>query len=339
MHDYIVYHTDIASSTFGDYPIERKILAGIDAELRFIESGKTAEELCTLLTDADAVIVSKAPITAAVLDSMPKCKAVVRYGVGVDTLDLDTAAQRGVVCAHVPDFCAEEVSNHALMLMLAVVKKVVLLDRWVREGSWRPKPLSPMLHLHGQTLGLVACGNIAQVFARKARALHMRVIAYDPYLDPERGETLGIALMPSLEALLAQSDIVSVHAPLTPETHHLINADTLKKMKRSAYLLNTARGPVIDEQALIAALQNGRIAGAGLDVFEQEPLAADSPLTSMDNVVLTPHSASYSDYAFQLLSRRVAESVVDVLEGYWPRFVANPAVREKVHLKPVRRVD
>ena len=339
MHDYIVYHTDVAHSTFGDYPIERKILAGIDADLRFIEPGKSAAELCTLMADADAIIVSKAPITAAVLDSLPKCKAVVRYGVGLDTLDLDAAAERGIVCAHVPDFCAEEVSNHALMLMLAVAKKVVLLDRWVRDGSWRPQPLSPMPHLHGQTLGLIACGNIAQAFARKARALHMRVIAYDPYLDPARGDALGITLMSSLEELLKQSDIVSIHAPLTPETRHMINAETLKKMKRSAYLLNTARGPVVEEEALILALQSGRIAGAGLDVFENEPLSADNPLTRLDNVVLTPHSASYSDYAFQLLSRRVAESVIDILEGYWPRFVANPAVREKVHLQPVRRAD
>ena len=339
MSKYTVYHTDIATSTFGDYPIEREILTRGGAELRLIQPHKTADELCTLMADADAIIVSKAPITAAVLDSMPNCKVVVRYGVGLDTLDLDAAAERGVICAHVPDFCAEEVSNHALMLMLAAVKKVVLLDRWVRDGSWRPRSFTPMQHLHGQTLGLIACGNIGRAFARKAQALNMQVLAYDPYCDPAQAQTLGIRLLSNLNELLAQSDIVSVHAPLTGETRHMINAEALAAMKPSAYLLNTARGPIVDQQALIAALQSGQIAGAGLDVFEQEPLPADSPLTSMENVVLTPHSASYSDYAFQLLSRRVAESVIDVLEGYWPRFVANPAVREKVQLKPVRSVD
>ena len=336
MPDYIVYHTDCATSTFGDYPIEREVLSHIGAELRLIPPGKTAAELCTLMNDADAIIVSKAPITGAVLDSMPKCKVVVRYGVGLDTLDLGAAAERGVICAHVPDFCAEEVSNHALMLMLAVAKKTIMLDGWVRDGSWRPRSLAPMVHLHGQTLGLIACGNIAQAFARKAQALQMQVLAYDPYLDPARAAALNIALVSSLDELLVQSDVVSIHAPLTPETRHLINAATLAQMKPSAYLLNTARGLIVDEQALIAALQKGQIAGAGLDVFEQEPLPADSPLTGMDNVVLTPHSASFSDYAFQLLSRRVAESVVDVLEGYWPRFVANPAVRDKVQLQAVR---
>jgi D-3-phosphoglycerate dehydrogenase len=339
MSNYTVYHTDIATSTFGDYPIERDVLAQIGAELRLIEPNKTADELCGLLHDADAIIVSKAPITAAVLDSMPNCKVVVRYGVGLDTLDLDAAAERGIICAHVPDFCAEEVSNHALMLMLAVVKKTVVLDRWVREGLWRPQPLSPMQHLHGQTLGLIACGNIARAFARKAQALGMQVLAYDPYADLAQLDALGIKLVTELDELLAQSDIVSVHAPLTAETHHLINAQALAKMQDSAYLLNTARGPVVDEVALIDALQTGQIAGAGLDVFEREPLPADSPLTSMDNVVLTPHSASYSDYAFRLLSRRVAESVVDVLQGHWPRFVANPAVRTQLQLKPVRSTN
>ncbi len=339
MATYRVYHSDANPGVFGDYPIEREQLQRVDAALELIEAKKSAEELATLMTDAQAVIVGSAPITAEVLASMPECKVVVRYGVGLDTLDLDAATEHGVICAHVPDFCMEEVANHGLLLMLAAAKKIVPLDRAVRDGTWRAGPLSPMAHLHGQTLGLVACGNIAQAMAKRGHALSMRVIGFDPYIAPETAKAAGIELVPSLEALLGESDVVSVHAPLTEQTRHLIGAGALAQMKRSAFLVNTSRGPTVDEEALIEALREGRIAGAGLDVFEREPLSGDSPLTEMDNVVLTPHSASYSDFAFRLLSRRVGESVVDVLSGHWPRFVANPQIREKLKLEPTLHPD
>lgn len=338
MAKHTVYHSD-SSPLFGDYSIEREQLARIDTELRLIGAGKSADELTTLMTDAEAVIVGAAPITAAVLDSMPGCKVVVRYGVGLDTLDLDAATERNVVCAHVPDFCMEEVANHALMLMLAVVKKLVPLDRAVRDGTWRPGPLSPMMHLHGQTLGLVACGNIAQAMAKRGHALSMHVIGFDPYVDRALASAAGIELVDSLDELLSRSDVVSVHAPHTPQTHHMIDAGALSRMKRGACLVNTSRGPTVDEAALIQALGDQKIAGAGLDVFEKEPLSGDSPLTAMDNVVLMPHSASYSDAAFQLLSRRVGESVVDVLSGHWPRFVANKGVMDKLSLEPTLHPD
>jgi D-3-phosphoglycerate dehydrogenase len=338
MAKYSVDHSDISPPTFGDYPIEHEMLTRFGAELRLLEGKKSPAELAALLSDADAIMVSSAPITAEVLDAMPRCKVVARYGVGVDTLDLEAAAERNIVCAHVPDFCAEEVSNHALMLMLAAVKKIIVLDGWVRSGGWRSGALGPMQHLHGQTVGLVACGNIGRAFARKVAALRMRVIGYDPYLDPALAGAAGIELV-SLDDLLTQSDIVSVHAPLTDETRHIIDAAALAKMKPAAFLINTSRGPTVDEAALITALQNRQIAGAGLDVFEHEPLAADSALTKFDNVVLAPHSASYSDYAFQLLSRRVAESVIDVLSGHWPRFVANKSVLNKLTLQPTLHRD
>lgn len=339
MATYRVYHSDANPGVFADYPIERQQLRRVDAELELIGANKSAEELATLMTDAHAVIVGSAPITDEVLASMPQCKVVARYGVGLDTLDLDAATEHGVVCAHVPDFCMEEVANHALLLLLSAVKKVVPLDRAVRDGTWRAGSLSPMAHLHGQTLGLVACGNIAQAMAKRARALSMRVIGFDPYVSAEAVETAGIELVPTLEVLLHEADVVSVHAPLTEQTRHIIDAAAFAQMKPSAFLVNTSRGPTVDEEALIEALREGRIAGAGLDVFEHEPLPGDSPLTEMDNVVLTPHSASYSDFAFQLLSRRVGESVVDVLSGHWPRFVANPAIRERLELKPTSHPD
>ena len=333
MARFTVYHSDVSDQLEG-LQREREFLSEIDADLRVIEPGKSPQELAPLLGDADAVLVVSAPITAEVLDAMPKCRVVVRYGVGVDTLDLEAATKRGVICAHVPDFCQEEVANHALLLMLAVVRKLVPLDTAIRAGDWRRGSFAPMQQLHGQTLGLVGCGHIARAFAKRAQALSMQIIGYDPYLDVSLAEAAGITLRPSLETVLEDSDVVSIHTPLTPETHHLLDAAALGRMKPSAYLVNTSRGPVIEEVALVEALRQGVIAGAGLDVFEQEPLVADSPLRGLEGVVLTPHSASYSDYAFALLARRVAQSAMHVLTGHWPRFVANAGVREKLDLLP-----
>lgn len=334
MAQYVVYHTD-PLEVHGDCPIERAVLAEIDAELRLLEPGMTSGQLAEVLPEADAVLVTRAPINAQVMAALSNCKVVVRYGVGVDTLDLEAATEHGIVCAHVPDFCMEEVANHALMHMLAAVRKLIPQDRTVRQGGWRGGlTLQPMLHLYGQTLGLVACGNIAQALAKRAQALSMRVIGYDPYIDPAVAVAHGIELVGSLEDLLAQSDVVSLHTPATPETRQMINAERLAQMKPTAYLVNTARGSIVDQPALIDALQRGVIAGAGLDVFDEEPWESDSPLRTMDNVVLTPHSASYSDASFERLSQRVAQSVVHVLSGQWPRFVANKGILDQLDLAP-----
>ena len=338
MARFTVYHSD-ASPQFGDFAIERQVLARVDAELRLVQRGPSGAELARRLHDAHALLVGGAGITAEILDAMPNCRVVVRYGVGVDTLDLDAATERAIVCAHVPDFCVDEVANHALLMMLALVKRLIPLHRTLREGDWRRGSLAPMQQLHGQTLGLVACGRIARAFAVRARTLSMRVIGFDPYLGPAVAQEAGIELVPSLHDLLHQADVVSIHTPLTAETRRLIDAPALAAMKPTAYLINTSRGPAVDEAALIACLASGGIAGAGLDVFETEPLSASSPLRSLDNVVLTPHSASYSDHAFRLLSRRVAESAADVLTGHWPRFVANPAVRDRLDLRPSAHPD
>ena len=332
MAKYVVYHAD-PLEVLGDAPIERAALAEIDAELRMLEPGMSPGELAEALPEADAVLVTRAPINATVMAALRNCKVVVRYGVGVDTLDLEAATEHGIVCAHVPDFCMEEVANHALMHMLAAVRKLIPQDRAVREGGWRDGlTLQPMLQLYGQTVGLVACGNIGQAFAKRAQALSMRVIAYDPYIDPSVPAALGIELIESLEDLLRQSDVVSLHTPATPETRQMINAERLSQMKPTAYLVNTARGSIVDQPALIDALERGVIAGAGLDVFEEEPWVSDSPLRTMDNVVHTPHSASYSDASYERLSTRVGQSVVHVLTGHWPRFVANKGILEQLDL-------
>ena len=336
MSQYRVYHSDVRKDP-NAHGIEREQLARIDADLVFIPRGKGARELAQLMTNADAIIVAQAPITRQVLTSMPNCKAVVRYGVGVDTLDLEAATECGVVCAHAPDFCLEEVANHTLMLLLAAAKRLPVLDRSIRSKGWLPNPMGPVPHFHGQTMGLIACGNIARAFAQRCRALSLKVLGHDPYLDDGTAREAGIKLV-DLDDLLARSDFISVHLPLTEKTRHMVNADVLAKMKSTAILINTSRGPVVDEVALIDALEKGVIAGAGLDVFEVEPLP-HSPLTTMDNVVLTPHVASTSDFAQELIARRVGESVVDVLSGHWPRFVANKGILDRLDLKPTLHPD
>ena len=302
----------------------------------------TAEDedgLIANLRQADVVLVSAAQITRRVLESLPRCRAVVRYGIGVDNVDLQAATDCGIVVAHVLEFCTEEVSNHALALLLALARRLLPLHRDATAGSWRQPQAWTLAPVHGQTLGVVGFGNIGRAVARKARPFGLRLLAHDPYGDPKAADELGATLVP-LPELLRESDYVSLHAPLTPETRHLIGAAELAAMKPTAVLINTARGPVVDEAALVEALTSGRIAGAGLDVFEEEPMAADNPLCRLAErlpagrqVVLTPHVASVSPEAMRQLREEVGRAAADVLRGRWPKYVANPGVRPRVPLE------
>ncbi len=319
---FTVVHAD-AFEPPGTYDIERAVVQAAGGTLVLSRAADQAE-LIANLADADAVLVSSAAITSDVAAAL-RAEVVVRYGVGLDTLDIAALTRAGIVVAHLPDFCQPEVANHVFALLLACVKKVVPLDRAVRSGVWRPGPLAPMPHLTGQTLGLVGYGNIARAVARRAVGFDLEVLAWDPYVTDFSDATR----VDALSELLGRADFVSLHTPLTAETHHLMNAETLSLMRPGAYLINTSRGPVVSEEALVAALRTGRLAGAGLDVFETEPLPRTSPLVELDNVVLLPHSASYSDRAFAELRRRVAEAAVDVcVRRRWPQFVPNRAELE-----------
>lgn len=319
---FTVVHAD-AFDPPGAYDIERAVVQAAGGTL-LLSRAADQTELIANLAGADAVLVTSAAITSDVAAAL-RAKVVVRYGVGLDTLDIPALTRAGVVVAHLPDFCQPEVANHAFALLLACAKRLVPLDRAVRSGAWRPGPLAPMPHLTGQTLGLVGYGNIARAVARRAVGFDLDVLAWDPYAT----DFSGAARVDTLSELLRRADFVSLHTPLTAETRHLINADTLNQMRPGAYLINTSRGAVVSEEALVAALRAGRLAGAGLDVFETEPLPRTSPLVELDNVVLLPHSASYSDRAFADLRRRVAEAAVDVcVRGRWPQFVPNRAELE-----------
>jgi len=290
---------------------EREGLAEFAGDLISYGSLNTPEKLIDACRDADA------------------CLVPVRYGVGYDTIDGDAASQHNILVVNIPDFCMPEVANHALALLLDCAKKISRLDRWMRTGGWqggRAPFLSPMGPIHGETVGLVGFGQIARTFHRRVAALDMKVLAYDPFVSQELAASLNVELV-SLEELLRRSDYVSIHVPLMAATKGLINAEKLALMKPSAYLINTSRGPVVDETALIAALQDGQIAGAGLDVFEHEPLSNDSPLLRMENVTVTPHTASYADETFRIMFRRVGEEAALTLRGQMPNTPVNGTIK------------
>ena len=293
----------------------------------------TEDDIIKAATEADVIITRYAPMTRRVMAALPKCKAIVRYGIGYDTIDVDAATDNNILVINIPDFCLEEVSNHVIMLLLACAKRLLLFDTLTKQGRWDEwrRIQLPMVSIYEQTLGLVGCGKIGQMIARKARCFDLRILAYDPYLDKSLIKELGITLV-SLPELLKESDFVSVNTPSTRETWHLIGEKEFKQMKPTAYFINTARGSIVDEPALIKALQKKWIAGAGLDVFEHEPIDPDNPLLKMDNVFVTPHIASYSDAAFKRLRTSVGQEAARVLKGQWPRNVVNRSVKPKVNL-------
>ena len=314
----------ITDCDHGDVDPERAVLDGHDVELRVLAC-RTPEEVAAQAGDADVLINQYVPITAEALDALPRCRLVVRYGVGVDNVDVEAAAARGVWVANVPDYGRDEVADHTLALALAVLRGVVALDRSVREGTWDLEAARPLRRLSTLTYGVVGCGAIGTVVAGRAAGLGMRVLGYDV---PQVRSAPPIERVP-LEALLSSSDVVSLHAALTPGTHHLIGAAALGRMRPSAFLVNTARGGLVDAAALLAALDAGELAGAALDVLEGEP--PDDlgwRLARHPKVVMTPHAAWYSEEAFHTLKTEVAREALRVLEGGRPRSPVNaPAAR------------
>jgi D-3-phosphoglycerate dehydrogenase len=286
----------------------------------------TEDEVIALARDADGLIVQYAPITRRVLGELRRCRVVARYGIGVDNVDVPAATERGVWVTNVPGFCAIELAEHALAMVLAFARRLKRLDRSVRAGTWETIGLMrPTRRLTELTLGLVGFGRVGREVAARARAFGLTVIATAPRTTAEEMAAHGVQKA-SLDELLVRSDFVSLHLPLTPETRHLIDARRLAMMKPTAFLINTSRGAIVDEPALVAALQAGRLAGAGLDVLEREPPAPDNPLLAMENVIITPHAAYYSDDSLAYLQSAVAEEVARVLRGERPRSPVNPEV-------------
>jgi D-3-phosphoglycerate dehydrogenase / 2-oxoglutarate reductase len=314
--------------------LDEQTIAAAGGVVRCERAGDQNERI-RIAQDAEVLVVSSAPITREFLVALPGLKGVTRLGVGVDSVDLQAATDLGVVVTNAAGFCLEEVAEHTVGLILTMVRKITLADRMTRRGEWVPgvqAKMLPIRRLSGQTLGMVGFGQIAQTLAGKARALGLEVIASDPYVAPKSAERKGVRLAP-LEELLSQADIVSLHVPLTAETRHLINRETLALMKPTAILINTARGPVVDSAALEQALAAGRLAGAGLDVLEQEPPKLPHPLLKFDNVVVACHYGSCSLEAYANLRQTVSKQAADILRGNFPKNIVNPQVKNQPHCR------
>ena len=302
---------------------EYEVAAANGVEL--VESPSASlDDIVAAAKDADAIVVQYVKITADLMDRLPNLKAIGRYGVGVDTIDVPAATQRGIAVCSVPDYGTEAVSDHAIGLALAVARGIPRLDRGVRAGSADFVPIKPLYGFAGRTFGVLGLGLIGSATARKALGLGYEVIAHDTALEPGT-EKDGITIV-SFEELLERSDILSLHVPLTEENHHVIGAAELAKLGPLTIVVNTSRGGVMDTEALVDALDRGAIYGAGLDVHEQEPLPAEHALTRFDNVVLTPHTAWYTEESYFDLKRRVVENVARVVNGQQPRNILNPEV-------------
>jgi D-3-phosphoglycerate dehydrogenase len=314
----------VVSLGYESYDTEREILREAGAELVLAPRDCLSEdEVIAAARGADAILVREAPVSARVIDALARCRAIVRYGVGVDNIDLEHARKRKIYVANVPGYGTEEVSDHAAALLLACIRNLRVRDANLRQGRFETDIRESIFRTTGKTLGLVGYGRIGRALHRKWKGfLPQRVLVFDPHATPEAIREGGAEAV-ELDTLLAQSDYVSLHAPLTSQTRHLINAAALAKMKPNAIIVNTARGELIDEKALAAALAGGRIAAAGLDVFEQEPPAPDHPLLRQPNVVLSGHVGWYSKDAVQELQTRGAQEIVRVLSGGLPQCWVN----------------
>jgi D-3-phosphoglycerate dehydrogenase len=318
----LVVHID---SKVSPLILEREALRGIDCEILSV-AVQSEGEIIEAIKDADVVLNDHSPVTRAMAAQLTRCRLVVRYGHGYDTVDLDACTERGIIVANIAGSTSEEVSNHALALLMACARDLKRLDRAATSGRWgEVYSRSLGRRIWGETVGVVGFGWIGRAFARKCRALGMNVLAHDPWVGEWLAIEYGVQFV-DLDTLLRGSDYVSLHIPHSKSSHHLINERSLSLMKPTAYLINTARGPVVDEAALTRALRLGRIAGAGLDVFEKEPVAADSPLLKMDNVIVTPHIAGSSEPGWEAIRRRAGEEAARVLRGERPQVVVNPEV-------------
>lgn len=329
MSELKVYVTDYEYASLAE---EEREIAQIGAKL-VPQQCKTEGDVIRNCHDAAGLLDQYAPITRKVIESLPNLKVVARYGVGVNTIDVEAATDNGICVLNVPDYCVDEVSNHAFTLMLACLRKLTVLNDQVQSLGWDYKISKPIYRLKGKTLGLLGFGRIPRDLANKAMAFGLELLIYDPFLKQSDVDAFAARLLP-LEDVLKEADIVSVHVPLTKDTMHLLGEKEFALMKKNAVIINTSRGPLIDEPALIKALKNKQIAGAGLDVTEQEPVESNNELLGLPNVIVTPHVSWYSEESERELKTKAARGVADILSGYYPKSgLVNKAVRGKLNLK------
>ena len=311
----------LTDNIFPDLIIEREMLDKVDAELVEVTDPAT---LADEVKDADAVINTYAQMTPEIINGMEKCRLIIRNGIGVNTIDVDTCNAKGIMLANIPTYCIEEVATHAIALILTLNRKLFLYNQSVRSGVWDVKKGMPINSVVGGTLGLVGFGRIPRLINERALALGMKVLAYDPFVTAENAAEAG-AQKAEMDQIIAESDFISIHCPLTPETKGMFNYEAFKAMKDSAYLINTARGPIVNEPDLVKALEEGLIGGAGLDVLMEDKGQTDHPLYAFDNVILSPHAAWYSETSILRRRTQTVDSVIEVLEGREPHSFLNKA--------------
>lgn len=323
----------ITDREYEDIDQEKALLEPLGAEIHDYQI-RDSKELLEVVGDCDALITQYASISREVIEAMPHCQIIAKYAIGLDKIDIPAATEHSICVAHVRDYCIDEVSSHTVGMILDLTRKLSLMNADVKKGHWDHNVGKRIYNLRGLILGLNSFGKNAQAVAEKMKPFGMRMIAYDPFVSREFAAEFGVELV-DVDTMLAQSDILSTHAPDVPETRGMFNREAFRKMKKSAYLINTGRGPVVDTPSLIWALEEGEIAGAGLDVLEPEPIRPDNPMIQMDNVVFTPHAAYYSEDSQRALQRFTTENVMQRLAGYCPRFLANPEVASQLDLKPL----
>src|SRR5438552_13704976 len=317
----------------GAYAIEREALDPIGAEIVEVPA-KTEDAFIAAAKDADAVTARNRRITAAVIKGLKNCKVIGLGSVGADTVDVDAATEAGIVVTNCPDVFIDEVADHTMAMFLAAHRRLRQMHQLTVEGRWREgRPsFNDIPRLFGQTMGLISFGNVAKAVARRCHAFGLHVIAYDPYVAELEMTAVGVEPVTSLIELCRRSDFLSMHAPLNNETHHMMSEKQFKAMKKTAIFINNGRGPTVDEKALIEALRHKDIAGAALDVFEQEPVDTSNALLKMDNAIVTPHIASATARMAPETRRRLGREIATVLQGKWPRSAVNPGVLPKTSL-------
>ena len=314
----------ITDTVFPNLEPTKKALSSLNYEIIFSED-TSSEKIINVAKDSDALFVTYSKITSQIIESLNNCKVIGRFGIGVDNIDIQAATKAGIVVVYVPDYCFDEVSDHALSMILALSRKITFSNSMVQNGHWEMKAVVPLVRLKGQSVGLVGFGNIAKSLTPKLLALGLKVLTYDPFVSNENAHQAGVELV-TFEELLAVSDYVSIHAPLTKETTGMFDHNIFKKMKSTSFIINTSRGPLVNTDDLANALDKKEIGGAALDVVPVEPLNKNSPLLGRDNVILTPHTAFYSEDALFDLQAKCAKDVASVINGKRPIYPINPEV-------------
>lgn len=317
----------VTDAEYQSHEPERKVLGKLNVELVKFQC-RTEDDVIRHCHDADALLNQYAPITRKVIKSLERARIIVRYGVGVDNIDLGAATEKGIFVANVVyDVC--DVADHTIALILSLIRKMPWVYRSTASGKWDWREFQPITRLKGKTVGMIGLGRVGKEVAKRFQGFGVDIVAHDPFVGPRVFEQCGAKAV-DLETLLGKSDIITIHVPLSRETYHMIGANAFRKMKKTAILVNTCRGPVVHEKALYSALKERRISGAGVDVLEEEPLTEECRLTELDNIIITPHMAWYSEDSLLEIQTKAAEEVARVLSGQPPRNLVNKELLEKL---------